>query len=300
MSQNLAAEYQKKTDREHILDAPDTYIGQVDEDETKNWLLQDDDTFKYTKYQWIPGLFKCFDEGIVNARDHAVRMSQKSKKSSDIITVKNISIEVDKETGVITMTNDGNGIDVAKHPEYDLWIPEMIFGHLRTSTNYDKNEKKIVGGKNGFGFKLVLIYSKWGMIETVDHIRKKKYTQRFENNLETIAKPEIKKSSVKPYTKVSWLPDYKRFGIEKLTNTMFNLFKKRTYDIAAVTDKQVVVKFNGNTLPVRTFEQYINMYIGKKDETTRVFETSNNGRWEYAVCLSPGRRIYSNIICKWY
>ena len=97
MSQNLAAEYQKKTDREHILDAPDTYIGQVDEDETKNWLLQDDDTFKYTKYQWIPGLFKCFDEGIVNARDHAVRMSQKSKKSSNIITVKNISIEVDKD-----------------------------------------------------------------------------------------------------------------------------------------------------------------------------------------------------------
>ena len=287
MSQNLAAEYQKKTDREHILDAPDTYIGQVDEDETKNWLLQDDDTFKYTKYQWIPGLFKCFDEGIVNARDHAVRMSQKSKKSSNIITVKNISIEVDKETGVITMTNDGNGIDVAKHPEYDLWIPEMIFGHLRTSTNYDKNEKKIVGGKNGFGFKLVLIYSKWGMIETVDHIRKKKYTQRFENNLETIAEPIVETSSVKPYTKVSWLPDYERFGIEKLTTTMFNLFKKRTYDIAAVTDKQVVVKFNGNTLPVRTFEQYINMYIGKKDETTRVFETSNNGRWEYAVCLSP-------------
>ena len=57
--------------------------------------------------------------------------------------------------------------------------------------------------------------------------------------------------------------------------------------ILAVTDKQVIVKFNGNTLPVRTFEQYINMYIGKKDETTRIFETSKNGRWEYAVCLSP-------------
>ena len=105
--------------------------------------------------------------------------------------------------------------------------------------------------------------------------------------METIAEPIVETSSVKPYTKVSWLPDYERFGIEKLTTTMFNLFKKRTYDIAAVTDKQVVVKFNGNTLPVRTFEQYINMYIGKKDETTRVFETSENGRWEYAVCLSP-------------
>ena len=69
------------------------------------------------------------------------------------------------------MLNDGNGIDVEKHPEHDLWIPEMIFGHLRTSTNYKKNEKKIVGGKNGFGFKLVLIYSQWGEIETIDHIR---------------------------------------------------------------------------------------------------------------------------------
>jgi len=287
MSQNLANEYQKKTDREHILDAPDTYIGQVDSDETKNWLLQDDDSFNYQNYSWIPGLFKCFDEGIVNARDHAVRMAQKQKKSKDVIPVKNISIEVDDKTGVITMTNDGNGIDVAKHPDYDLWIPEMIFGHLRTSTNYDKNEKKIVGGKNGFGFKLVLIYSKWGTIETVDHIRKKKYTQRFENNLETIQPPTIKKSSVKPYTKVSWLPDYKRFGIDNLTPTMFKLFKKRTYDIAAVTDKQVVVKFNGNTLPIRTFEQYINMYIGKKEQTKRIFESSKNGRWEYAVCLSP-------------
>ena len=287
MSQNLANEYQKKTDREHILDAPDTYIGQVDSDETKNWLLQDDDSFNYQTYSWIPGLFKCFDEGIVNARDHAVRMAERYKKSKDVIPVKNISIDVDETTGVITMTNDGNGIDVAKHPEYDLWIPEMIFGHLRTSTNYDKTEKKIVGGKNGFGFKLVLIYSKWGTIETVDHIRKKKYTQRFENNLETIKPPVIKRSTVKPYTKVSWLPDYERFGIEKLTPTMFKLFKKRTYDIAAVTDKQVVVKFNSNTLPIRTFEQYINMYIGKKDQTKRLFESSKNGRWEYAVCLSP-------------
>ena len=48
------------------------------------------------------------------------------------------------------MINDGNGIDIAEHPEYKIWIPELIFGHLRTSTNYDKTEKKIVGGKNGF------------------------------------------------------------------------------------------------------------------------------------------------------
>ena len=35
----LAKKYQKKTDIEHILDAPDTYIGSIEPDEEENWLL---------------------------------------------------------------------------------------------------------------------------------------------------------------------------------------------------------------------------------------------------------------------
>ena len=41
------------------------------------------------------------------------------------------------------MLNDGNGIDVEKHPEHKIYIPEMIFGHLMTSTNYKKMLKKL-------------------------------------------------------------------------------------------------------------------------------------------------------------
>ena len=90
----------------------------------------------------------------------------------------------------------------------------MIFGHLRTSTNYDKTEKKIVGGKNGFGFKLVLIWSTFGSVETVDHVRGLKYYQEFKNNLDTIEKPKITKcSKTKPYTKITFKPDYSRLGI---------------------------------------------------------------------------------------
>ena len=98
---------------------------------------------------------------------------------------------------VISMMNNGNGIDVVKHPEYNVWIPEMIFAHLRTSTNYNKNQKKITGGKNGFGFKLVLIWSTYGKIETVDHIRGLKYIQEFENNLDIIHKPSVTKTKTK-------------------------------------------------------------------------------------------------------
>ena len=285
----LADTYQKKTDIEHILDAPDTYVGAIDEDECLNWSFKrDGKRLTHHKYSWIPGLYKCFDEGIVNARDHYIRMQQKiAHGEKGYLPVKSIDINVDRDTGVITMLNGGNGIDIAMHPEYKIWIPELIFGHLRTSTNYNKKEKKIVGGKNGFGFKLVLIYSKWGEIETVDHTRKKYYKQRFHNNLSKISKPTIRKvKNIAPFTKVSFLPDYQRFGISHLTEDMFQLFRKRTYDIAAVTHRSVKVTFNGELLPIRSFENYIDLYIGPKSESKRFYEKANE-RWEYAVCLSP-------------
>ena len=254
-------------------------LGPIEQDETVNWTFKND-KMKFKKYKWIPGLYKCFDEGIVNARDHYVRQVNSSAP------VKLIDVSIDQETGVISIMNDGRGIDVAMHEEHNLWIPEMIFGHLRTSTNYDKNEKKIVGGKNGFGFKLVLIYSSWGKIETIDAERGLKYVQEFKNNLTEICKPKVTKNKSKPFTRVSFLPDYKRFGIENLTKDMFQLFKKRIYDIASVTDKSVKVKFNGELVPIRTFENYVNLYIGEKTETPRVYEEANK-RWEYVVSLTP-------------
>ena len=172
-SKELASTYQKKTQLEHIKDAPDTYIGGIEEDRVINWTMKED-KMTHAEYGFIPGLYKCFDEGIVNCRDHWVRLQQKQKAGEEnIIPMTLIDIDIDVKTGIITMINNGNGIDVAKHPEHKIYIPEMIFGHLMTSTNYKKSAKKITGGKNGFGFKLVLIYSTWGRIETVDHVRGK-------------------------------------------------------------------------------------------------------------------------------
>ena len=283
----LTNKYQQKTDREHILSNPDTYIGSVEEIDSDSWILNDDGTKIISKnIRYIPGLFKLFDEGIVNCRDHVVRMNQAIANNVDNtlpVTYIDISIQDD---GTIVMTNDGNGIDVAQHPEYKLWIPEMIFGHLRTSTNYDKTEKKIVGGKNGFGFKLVLIWSIYGSVETVDHVRGLKYKQEFKNNLDEICPPVITKCKTKPYTKITFKPDYARLGIQGLTSDMISLLKKRVYDIAAVTDKALKVKCDSNIIPVKNFQQYVDMYIGNKTDTPRVYE-ENGERWEYAVAMSP-------------
>ena len=300
---DLANKYQKKTDKQHILDNPDTYIGSVENVDSVSWISkQEGDNFEnkiYKKYMnMIPGLYKLFDEGIVNCRDHVIRMKQAIQNGKEnSIPVTNISISI-SDDGTITMINDGNGIDVEKHPEYKVWIPEMIFGHLRTSTNYDKNEKKIVGGKNGFGFKLVLIWSTYGYVETIDHVRKKKYTQEFKDNLDIICEPKITKSTAKPYTKVVFKPDYQRFGIENLSQDMKNLLIKRTVDISAVTDKSIKVKYNNSLIPIKNFQQYIDLYL--QEDNKKIYEESSD-RWEYAVAMSASHEFeqvsFVNGIC---
>lgn len=284
--QSTLSKYQKLTDKEHILKKPDTYIGSIENTEHEGYIF-DSDKIISKEFQYIPGLYKLFDEGIVNCRDHVIRQAQAVKdKIENAIPVSNIEITIDAD-GTIHMYNDGNGIDVAEHPEYKIWIPEMIFGHLRTSTNYDEKKKeKIVGGKNGFGFKLVLIWSTWGRVETIDHVRGLKYIQEFKNNLNEIGKPSITKCKNKPYTKVSFRPDYQRLGIQGLTEDMLALFKKRVYDVSAVTDKSIKVKFNRQLVPCKNFEQYIDLYVGSKVDTKRIYECANE-RWEYAVCLAP-------------
>jgi DNA topoisomerase II len=301
-SQNLALQYQQKTDKQHILDNPDTYIGSVETVDSNMWVYDEAaKTIDFKNIEYNPGLYKLFDEAVVNARDHVVRMIQSQSPDKKVVTYIETTIS---EDGTITIVNDGNGIDVAKHPENQLWIPEMVFGHLRTSTNYNKEEKKIVGGKNGFGFKLVLIWSTYGYVETVDHTRGLKYTQEFKKNLDEICPPTITKcKSAKPYTKIMFRPDYARLGLPGLTPDIVSLLKKRVYDIAAVTDhsiKKIKVIYNGEQVPVKSFQQYIDMYIGSKDEAKRVYESPND-RWEYAVGLSKTHEFaqvsFVNGIC---
>jgi DNA topoisomerase-2 len=290
-SNKLFFDVQQKTDKQHILDNPDTYIGSVENIDSDMWVMSEDGLrIVERNINYIPGLFKLFDEGIVNCRDHVVRMASKvAANVENSVPVSYIDITI-QEDGTIVMMNDGNGIDVVQHPEYKVWVPELIFGHLRTSTNYNKDEKKIVGGKNGFGFKLVLIWSIYGKVETVDHIRGLKYTQEFNNNLDEICSPKITKATnAKPYTKITFKPDYARLGITGLSSDMIALLKKRVYDISAVTDKTIKVKYNSTLVTTKNFEQYISLYIGDKTTSPRVYEedSNSNSRWEYAVALTP-------------
>ena len=291
----LAKQYRSMSEQAHILARPGTYIGSIENADQNMWVYDDaTGTICMRNINVNMGIYKLIDEGIVNCSDHVQRMIQSAAIDKKPVTY--IKVDIDSTTGTVTLTNDGNGIDIAKHPETGLWIPEMIFGHFRTSSNYDDTEERIVGGTNGLGFKLVLVWSTGGSIETVDHVRGLKYTQQFGANLSSIGAPLIEKvpKSVKPYTRVSFTPDYVRFGVPVgLSADMTAFIKRRAYDIAAVSSggaKKIAVHFNGALLSIKNFKQYIDLYIGAAN--TRVYDDEkDNDRWEYAVTMSPTKQF---------
>jgi len=156
--------YQRKTHREHILDLPDTYVGSIVTG-PEEVFVRDGDNFKSATIAFNPGFYKLVDELLVNAHDQVVRLRVRGSENP----VKTITIKCDTER--FSITNDGEPIDVAEHPEHKVWIPQMIFGELLTSANYNKDEKKLVGGKNGYGVKLVNIFAKEMAVEVIDQPR---------------------------------------------------------------------------------------------------------------------------------
>ena len=195
--------------RSHILKLPETYTGSLEKNNECKWYF-DSETNKIMKGNKtiIPGEYKIFDEIVVNAFDQHVRTEFMDSEHK----VKNIRITIDKEKGSITIKNDGEGVKVEKHQKEKLYIPELIFGHLLTSSNYTDSKIAHVGGKNGYGAKLTNIFSTEFYLETIDHFNKKKYKQKFYDNMSKVDKPSITTNGSKPYTLISYTPDYKRFN----------------------------------------------------------------------------------------
>ena len=178
--------------------------------------------------EYIPALFNIYNEILVNAKDQVTRLNGLYSKDKSVNIVTEIKVSFSQETGEISIMNNGDGIDVAEHPKEKkngkpIYIPQLIFGELLTSSNYKKDEKRIVGGKNGYGAKLANIFSQEFTIETVDHINKLKYTQTWENNMTKCNEPVIKKCQAKPYTKITWKCDFKRFDLEKYSDDLIIL-----------------------------------------------------------------------------
>jgi DNA topoisomerase-2 len=262
-------QFKKHTHRDHILELPDTYIGSIDTNVEHRWIWNaSKGVMEWRSVAFCPGFFKIFDEIMVNAQDHRVRQTGRiAAGAADALPVKHIDVTITPTR--ITVRNDGDGIPVEMHPDTGLWGPELIFGNLLTSSNYDKSEEKIVGGKNGYGAKLSSIFSTEFTVETVDHRQKKKYVQTWTSNMSSVTKPKITASAVKPYTEISYVPDLSRFhwGAEgavtptEIPADMLAVLATRVIDTAACAGKDCRITLNGAVVGTNTFPKYIQLYL---------------------------------------
>ncbi|KAL1952730.1 hypothetical protein VTO42DRAFT_4408 [Malbranchea cinnamomea] len=279
--------YRRLSPVEHILTRPDTYIGSIERTEQQMWVYNSEtELMEYREVSFVPGLYKIFDEIIVNAADN-----KQNDQSMD-----EIRVTIDREAGEISVWNNGRGIPVEIHSKEKVYIPEMIFGHLLTSSNYDDNQQKVTGGRNGYGAKLCNIFSNEFTVETADSNTKKKFKLTWTDNMSKMGKPKITDYKGDDYTKVTFKPDFKRFGMENgMDDDFVALVKRRVYDLAGTV--KVTVKLNGTRVNVRNFKRYMELYMNaiKKErgedaqtDKSELITDNPDPRWEVGFAVSDG------------
>ena len=275
--------YQKKTQLEHILLRPDTYIGTTEKISEKMWVI-DDKTGKMVHKQisYVPGLYKIFDEILVNAVDNISR------------DLRMDTIKVNITPKRITIYNNGKGIPIKIHNTYNIYVPELIFGHLLTSSNYNDNERKITGGRNGFGAKLTNVFSKLFIVETADKKVKKKYKIEYTDNMTKHKEAEIEKYEGEDFTCVTFEPDFRKFKMTELDNDIISLLKKRVYDVAGTSPSRVKVYLNDKIINIKDFSEYADLYIKNRyfDEDNKILYpkilVNSTERWEVIFSMTDG------------
>ena len=210
------------------------------------WVYEEEQGMVKREATYVPGLYKIFDEILVNAADNKQRDP----------TMDTIKVDIKPEEGLISIMNNGKGIPVEMHKEEKMYVPTMIFGHLLTGSNFNDDEARVTGGRNGFGAKLCNVFSSKFTVETADKNVKKHFKQTWGANMTKANDPKVKDFVGEDFTKVTFQPDLAKFGMTTLDADTVAILSRRAFDVAA-SSKGVKVFLNGKRLPVKNFKEYV-------------------------------------------
>ena len=273
--------YSKMDMRTHVLERPDTYVGSDKMAPGEVWTWQPgvdasafggsestDGRLVRKKLEFVPALLKIFDEILVNALD------QKARNAVDTTVMR---VNIDRTKGRISIMNNGGCIPVEIHKIWDEYVAVGIFGSLLTSENFDDSEKRLTGGRNGMGAKLTNIFSKRFVVETSDSKRRKYQKVVWKNNMATQLPVEIKPCDrdSSDYVKVTFDPDFARFGMEGIDDDTYSLLMARVVDVAGTSHvlsrkgiahraTPLRVYVNGKRISVDSFKKYASMCAGMR------------------------------------
>lgn len=270
---SIESKFTVRTSIEHARLTPDMFIGSTSNIVDNTWIYDSENNRIVYKTIAINYAFnKLFDEIITNAIDQYNRYPD---------LVDEILVSVNMDTGFISVKNGGPGIDVAKHEEYNEYVPTIIFTYMFAGENYTDTSDNKVAGKNGLGAKLTNIYSDEFTIETVDSVRGKYFSQTCHDQLLVVDKPVVRSSKAKSYTKITYKPKYSVFGMDKLDKEKYDMIYRRTIDAAALCGKARVM-FNGRMIRINSMAEYLRL-VSPHDKIRYLSEDES---WEVIVGLS--------------
>lgn len=253
--------YQLLTDVEHVLKRPDMYVGSIEKDKDMVWVLEDLKIIQ-KRIVFSPALPKLFDETIANAVDNHIRGRGTSR------------INITLSPSRITVEN--NGTSIPFDTIGGLPTPTVLFGCLRSGENFDDEIGRSTGGKNGYGIKLANIFSSEFEIDIVNQGRR--FRQKWTNNMQKRLRCHITMASKKKdYVKVSFVPDFKRFGCKCLEGPTLSILKKRAMD-AVFCYPGLSVRINGKQIfkkpldYLKALSAHVPLVSQTKDWTVCVFQ----------------------------
>lgn len=317
-SSRIGAAYQKMTQREHILARSDTYTGSLQDNGGElTWVLGQwppaaaaeapaEPRMVLRKSTYVPGLLKLFDEILVNAADNKQKDGFNAT-TSETLKLTYIRVRVDEAEGAISVENDGHPVPVVLHPEHKMYVPQLIFGELLTSSNYNDSEDRFAGGRNGLGAKLANVYSTRFEVEINDaKTRKLHWRQVFTDNMAKTHPPEITESKDRTsWTRITFVPDWARFTVggrpmRGLDSDLAAMILRRTYDVAATVPGGVKVYFNDIRIPASGFSAYTRLFLpapapgAAEAEPVMIEHKTKDGMWHVVVSASTDGRFHQH------
>lgn len=285
----IEEKYQEMSEREHILERSGMWIGSTKEEEAQMFLYNRDTAKMELKdVTYIPGMLKLVDEIISNSCDEYRR--------KDNLGLNKIEVSV-ALNGTMLSVYDNGGIPVVKHKTAGCYVPEFIFGRLRTSSNYDDTEDRNVVGTNGVGSSLSNVFSKSFIVETAD--KKNSIAIKWHNNMGECIDHGTPKKTKEHFTKTTFELDFSRFDTQNkfYTEEFVEILHKRCID-AAVANPGIEVIFNvydktfsnieySETWKFDKFDEYIDLYSEYADNGNFTKDLIYFGDSQKKVWVSP-------------
>ena len=271
---------------EQILHRPDTYIGSVENVPVSDcWVLGNEQkAFEQRTVNINEGIIHLFNEILSNAIDNV------SRSRANKVPTKYIKVEFNEDTQELSVKNDGIEIGLEDHIDKNgnkIPLPQLIFGNLLTSNNYDDSEEeRKTGGRNGYGSKLTNIFSTKFKVEIFNSSAGQVYVQEWNKNMSSMKKERRRaKEKGMGYTKISWIPDFARFKLEKYSRDHIDILRKKVADASMITG--IACYFNKDKYNFKKISQYAMYYHPGKDMSSIINVSYRDT--DIAIVFKPSR-----------